>query len=73
VIIFDFKKHDIFLKPSNFFEFFLKYIGKMVGAGAEIFVKLEPEPHKNRPAPQHWVKLEITYNCAKAMKAFRYR
>jgi hypothetical protein len=28
----------------------------MVGAGAEIFVKLEPEqePHKNGPAPQHW-------------------
>jgi hypothetical protein len=27
----------------------------MVGAGAEIFDKLEPEPHKNGPAPQHWV------------------
>jgi hypothetical protein len=26
----------------------------MVGAGAEIFDKLEPEPHKNGPAPQHW-------------------
>jgi hypothetical protein len=25
----------------------------MVGAGAEIFDKLEPEPHKNEPAPQH--------------------
>jgi hypothetical protein len=31
------------------------YIGKMVGvgAGAEIFDKLEPEPHKNRPAQRH--------------------
>jgi hypothetical protein len=29
-------------------------MGKMVGAGAEIFDKLEPEPHKNGPAPQHW-------------------
>jgi hypothetical protein len=30
------------------FEFFLKYIRKMVGAGtgAGIFDKLEPEPHK---------------------------
>jgi hypothetical protein len=37
------------------FEIFLKYIEKMVragaGAGAEIFDKLEPEPHKNGPAP----------------------
>jgi hypothetical protein len=30
------------------------YMGKMVGAEAEIFDKLEPEPHKNEPAPQHW-------------------
>jgi hypothetical protein len=29
---------------------------KMVGAGAEIFDKLEPESHKNEPAPQHWKK-----------------
>jgi hypothetical protein len=40
------------------FEYFLKYIGIVVGAeaGAEIFDKLEPEPqsHKNRLAPQHW-------------------
>jgi hypothetical protein len=42
------------------FEFFLKYIGKMVGAGAEIFYKFVqelhkngPEPHKNGPDPQH--------------------
>jgi hypothetical protein len=26
------------------FDFFQKYMGKMVGAGAEIFDKLEPEP-----------------------------
>jgi hypothetical protein len=49
------------------FDFFRKYMGKMVGAGAEIFDKLEPEPepkfltswsrtgpNKNGPAPQHW-------------------
>jgi hypothetical protein len=37
------------------FDFFRKYMGKIVGAGAEIFDKLEPEPepHKNGPAPQH--------------------
>jgi hypothetical protein len=39
------------------FEFFLKYMEKMVGAGtgAEIFDKLEPvpKPHKNGPALQH--------------------
>jgi hypothetical protein len=39
------------------FEFFLQYTGKMIGAearsGAEIFDKLEPEPHKNGPALQH--------------------
>jgi hypothetical protein len=30
---------------------------KMVraGAGIGIFDKQEPEPHKNGPAPQHWV------------------
>jgi hypothetical protein len=32
------------------------YTGKMVRAGAGIFEKLEPEPHKNVPAPQHWKK-----------------
>jgi hypothetical protein len=26
-------------------QFFLKYMGKMVGAGAEIFDALEPEPN----------------------------
>jgi hypothetical protein len=35
------------------FEFLKKYVGKIVVDGAEIFDKLEPEPHKNRPAPQH--------------------
>jgi hypothetical protein len=42
------------------FDFFRKYMGKMVraGAGAKIFDKLEPEPepHKNKPAPQHCFK-----------------
>jgi hypothetical protein len=38
------------------FEVFVKYMWNIVGAGAgaEIFDKLEPEPHKNRLAPQHW-------------------
>jgi hypothetical protein len=41
-------------------------MGKMVGAGAEIFDKLEPEPHKNGPAPQHWCFLmDITENYYK--------
>jgi hypothetical protein len=44
----------------KFFNFFLKYMEKLVGAGAgaEIFDKLEPRPemHKNQPAPQHWRK-----------------
>jgi hypothetical protein len=55
LIILRFKKHENLLKPWRFFFYFsLKYMGEMVGAGAEIFVKLEPEPHKNGPAPQHW-------------------
>jgi hypothetical protein len=43
-------------------EFIRKYAEKMVKAeaGAEIFVIMEPkpelEPHKNRPAPQHWFR-----------------
>jgi hypothetical protein len=41
------------------FDFVRKYMGKMVGAGAEIFDKLEPEPHKNGPAPQHWVTPDL--------------
>jgi hypothetical protein len=39
------------------FDFFRKYIGKIVGAGAEIFDKLKPEPHKNGPVSQHWISL----------------
>jgi hypothetical protein len=34
--------------------FLRKYMGQMVGAGAEIFNQLVPEPHKNGPAPQHY-------------------
>jgi hypothetical protein len=26
------------------------------GVGARFLHKLEPEPHKNGPAPQHWLK-----------------
>jgi hypothetical protein len=36
------------------------YLGKMVRAGAGNFYKLEPEPelepHKNGPAPQHYLQ-----------------
>jgi hypothetical protein len=56
MIIYVFKKHEILLKDENRCNF-LKYMGKMVraGAGAGIFDKLEQEsePHKNGPAPQH--------------------
>jgi hypothetical protein len=49
----------MFLKSMTSFEFFLKFMGKMFGAGAvagaEIFYKLKPEPHKNEPAPQHCI------------------
>jgi hypothetical protein len=34
-------------------------MGQMVGAGAEIFDKLEPEPHKNGPAPQHCLSIRV--------------
>jgi hypothetical protein len=36
-------------------------MGKMIGALArtEIFDKLEPEPHKNRPAPQQLYRVPI--------------
>jgi hypothetical protein len=39
-------------------DFFLKFMVE-AGAGAEISDKLEPEPHKNRPAPHHWKKLSF--------------
>jgi hypothetical protein len=42
MIVFGFKKHEIFFETMKFFDFFRKYMGKMVGAG--IFDKLEPEP-----------------------------
>jgi hypothetical protein len=45
MIIFGFEKHEFFW-TMNIFEFFLKYMGKTVGAGN--FDKLEPEPHKKR-------------------------
>jgi hypothetical protein len=54
------------------FECFLNCMGKMDGnggtagaravAGAEIFDKLEPELHRNLPAPQH---------CLNTMSSFR--
>jgi hypothetical protein len=51
------------LKSWKFFEnhenrwIFLYYLGKMVRAGAGIFDKLEHEPHKNGPAPQHCIHI----------------
>jgi hypothetical protein len=36
MIVFGFEKREIFLKPLIFFYFIRKYMGKMVGAGAEI-------------------------------------
>jgi hypothetical protein len=48
MLIFGLKKHEINLKPWKLLNFFLKYMGKMVGAGVNIFDKLEAEPHKNR-------------------------
>jgi hypothetical protein len=58
MITYVFKKHEIFLITMKINEFFLKYIGKLLlaGAGAGIFDMLEPElePDKNGPAPQHW-------------------
>jgi hypothetical protein len=47
MIIYGFKKHETFFEAMKNFKFFLKYMGKMVGAGAGIFYKLEPEKHKN--------------------------
>jgi hypothetical protein len=44
MIVFGFKKHEIFFETIKFFDFFRKYMGKMVEAGAEIFDKLEPGP-----------------------------
>jgi hypothetical protein len=44
-------------------------MGKMVRAGAGIFDKLEPEPHKNGPAPQH---CSLQYRCCKSMKLFTW-
>jgi hypothetical protein len=59
------------------FDFFRKYMGKMVGAGAEIFDKLEPEPHKNGPAPQHCLgeyerNKELIYSYAQGTKKQLY-
>jgi hypothetical protein len=49
MIIYVFKNMTIFLNHEN-------YMGEMVraGAGATIFDKLELEPHKNVPDPQHF-------------------
>jgi hypothetical protein len=47
LMIYVFKKHENFSKTM-----------KIVRAGVGIFDKLEPEPepHKNGPAPQHWLQ-----------------
>jgi hypothetical protein len=33
------------------------------GAGAEIFDRLEPEPHKKWPTQQHWYLLPFIYTA----------
>jgi hypothetical protein len=48
MIIYVFKKHEHFSKTMKMVD-----LGKIVRAGAGIFDKLEPEPHKNGPATQH--------------------
>jgi hypothetical protein len=59
VLFFGFDDHLCLQKKLKFVEtmtivgIFLNYMGKIVRAGAGIFDKLEPEPHKNGPAPQH--------------------
>jgi hypothetical protein len=40
-----------FFETMKFFEFFPKYMGKIVGAGAEILDKLEPGPEPE-PEPE---------------------
>jgi hypothetical protein len=62
-----------FVETMTIFDFFVRYMEKMVGAGAEIFDKLEP--HKNRPAPQHW-KLQwvsLYSNHRQILAFFRYQ
>jgi hypothetical protein len=44
---------------------------KMVGAGAEIIDKLEPEPHTNGPAPQHWYRYTLTQGAQENRKMLR--
>jgi hypothetical protein len=36
-----------------------KMVEALARAGTEIFDKLEQEPHKNGPAPQHWKQLPV--------------
>jgi hypothetical protein len=52
MIIYVFKKPENFLKTWKSYNF----MRKMVRAGAGIFDKQEPEPHKNGPAPQHCIE-----------------
>jgi hypothetical protein len=59
MIIYVFKKPAIFTKPWKFF-LNTVFMGEMIeagaraGAAAKILNNLEPEPHENRPPPQHW-------------------
>jgi hypothetical protein len=49
---FVFNKLEHFLSLEKL-RLFSKIYGAVAVAGAEIFDKLDPEPHKNGPAPQH--------------------
>jgi hypothetical protein len=60
MVIYVFKKRDNLLKTMKSLPvifFFITVYGEnglsWRGAGARIFDKLEPEPQKNGPAPQH--------------------
>jgi hypothetical protein len=48
-------------------ELFL-FMGKMARAGAGIFDKVEPEPHKNGSAPQHICIVNLT--CRISVRIF---
>jgi hypothetical protein len=70
MIIYVFEKPEIFIKLCPFLAFCLKYMGKMVraGAGSKISDKLEPEPHKNGPALQHFHYRYIVLEQVRARK-----
>jgi hypothetical protein len=68
LVILSFKNQKLLcnlVQLRNFRKYTVKMAGAEAGAeagakaGAEIFDKLEPELHKNRPAPQHWLEHDL--------------